>query len=75
LLGNFSAEVGRGAIFKPTTENENLCEIRTDNGVRVVKFIASKNLRSKVRCFQFTASINKSGLLQVGNPIIRLSIF
>jgi hypothetical protein len=38
LLGDFSANVGREDIFKPTTENESLHEISNDNGVRVVKF-------------------------------------
>jgi hypothetical protein len=44
LLGDFNAKVGREDIFKPTTGNENLHDINTDDGVRVVNFVTSKNL-------------------------------
>jgi CMP-2-keto-3-deoxyoctulosonic acid synthetase len=44
LLGDFNAKAGREDIFKPTTGNESLHEIRNDNGVRVVNFATSKNL-------------------------------
>jgi endonuclease/exonuclease/phosphatase family metal-dependent hydrolase len=47
LLGDFSAKVGRKDIFKPTIGNESLDEISNDNGVRLVNFAASKNLRVK----------------------------
>jgi hypothetical protein len=33
LLADFSATVGREGIFKPTTGNESLQEIRNDNGL------------------------------------------
>jgi hypothetical protein len=37
LLGDFNAKVGREDIFKPTTGNESLHEISSNNnGVRVV---------------------------------------
>jgi hypothetical protein len=38
LIGDFSAEVRREDIFKPTIGNESLNTISKDNGVRVVNF-------------------------------------
>jgi hypothetical protein len=51
LLGDFNAKVGRGDIFKPTTQNESLHEISNDNGVRVAIFATSKNLIVKSTMF------------------------
>jgi hypothetical protein len=51
LLGDFNAKVGREDIFKPTIGNESLHEINNDNGVRLVKFATSKNLRVKSTMF------------------------
>jgi exonuclease III len=45
LLGDFNARVSREDIFKPTIGNESLHEISNDNGIRVVNFATSKNLR------------------------------
>jgi exonuclease III len=45
LLGDFNAKGGREDIFKPTIGNENLHKISNDNGVRLVNFATSKNLR------------------------------
>jgi hypothetical protein len=47
LLGDFNAKVGREDIFKLTIGNEILHESSNDNGVRVVNFATSKNLRVK----------------------------
>jgi hypothetical protein len=47
LLGDFNAKVGRENIFKPTIGNESLHKISNDNGVRLVNFATSKNLRAK----------------------------
>jgi hypothetical protein len=44
MLGDLNAKVDIEDIFKPTTENESLHEISTDNAVRVVNFATSKNL-------------------------------
>jgi hypothetical protein len=44
LLGDLNAKVGREDIFKPTTGNESLHEISTDNGVKVVNFATSTKL-------------------------------
>jgi hypothetical protein len=44
LLGDFNAKVDREDIFIPRIGNESLHEISNDNGVRVVKFVTSKNL-------------------------------
>jgi hypothetical protein len=75
LLGDFNAKVGRKDIFKLTTGNESLHEISKDNGVRLVNFATSKNLRLKVRCFHIATSINIIGRLEMGKPTIRLTIF
>jgi hypothetical protein len=45
LLRDFNAKGGREDIFKPTIGNESLHKIRNDNGVRLVNFATSKNLR------------------------------
>jgi len=42
LLGDFSAKVGRGNIFKPTIGNESRPKDRNDNGVRIVNSATSK---------------------------------
>jgi hypothetical protein len=44
LLANFNSKVEREDIFKPTVGNKSLHEIGNDNGVREVKFDASKTL-------------------------------
>jgi hypothetical protein len=51
LLGDFNAKVGREGIFKPTIGNESLHEISNDNGIRVVSFATSKNIRVKSMMF------------------------
>jgi endonuclease/exonuclease/phosphatase family metal-dependent hydrolase len=51
LLGDFDAKVGREDIFKPTIGNESLHEISIDNGVRLVNFATSENLRAKSTIF------------------------
>jgi endonuclease/exonuclease/phosphatase family metal-dependent hydrolase len=50
LLGDFNAKVGNEDIFKLTMK-ESLREISNDNGVRLVYFATSKNLRVKSRMF------------------------
>jgi exonuclease III len=51
LLGDVNAKVGKEDILKPTIENESLREISNDNGVRLVNFATSKNLRVKSTMF------------------------
>jgi hypothetical protein len=51
LLGDFNAKVGREEILKLTTGNESLHDISNDNGVTLVNFITSKNLRVKSTMF------------------------
>jgi hypothetical protein len=53
LLGDFKAIVGREDIFKPTIGKESLHEISSDNGVRLVNFATSKNLRVKSTMFLY----------------------
>jgi hypothetical protein len=74
LLGDLYAKVGREDIFKPTIGNESLHKI-SNNGVRVVNFVTSKNLIVKSTCSYIATFINILGHLQMGNPIIRLTIF
>jgi hypothetical protein len=47
LLVDSSAKVGREDLFKLTIGNESLHKFSKDNGVRVVNFAPSKNLRDK----------------------------
>jgi hypothetical protein len=54
LLGDFDAKVGREDIFKLTIGNESLHEISNDNGVKLVNFATSKNLRVKSTMFPHT---------------------
>jgi exonuclease III len=69
LLGDFNAEVGREDIFKPTIGNGSLHRISNDNGVRLVNFDTSKNLRVKIAMFQhciihkYTVDSRVSGLM------------
>jgi hypothetical protein len=51
LLGDFNAKVGSEDIFKPTIRNESSHEISNANGVRLVNFAISKNLRVKSMMF------------------------
>jgi endonuclease/exonuclease/phosphatase family metal-dependent hydrolase len=51
LLGDFNAKVGREDIFKPTIVNKSLHEMSNNNGVMLVNFATSKNLRVKSTVF------------------------
>jgi hypothetical protein len=51
LLGDVNAKVSREDIFKPTIGNERLHS--NDNGVRLVNFATSKNLRVKSTMFPY----------------------
>jgi hypothetical protein len=51
LLGDLNAKCQCQDIFKPTIGNESLHEIHNDNGVRLVNFARSKNLRVKSTMF------------------------
>jgi hypothetical protein len=51
LLEDLNAKVGREDIYKQTIGNENLHEISNDNGVKLVSFATSKNLRVKSTMF------------------------
>jgi hypothetical protein len=51
VLGDFNAKVSREDIFKLTIGNESLHEISNDNGIRLVNFYTSKNLRVKSTMF------------------------
>jgi endonuclease/exonuclease/phosphatase family metal-dependent hydrolase len=54
LLGDFNAKIGREGIFKLIIANESLHEIRIDNGVWLIHFATSKNLRVKSTMFPHT---------------------
>jgi hypothetical protein len=45
VLGGFNAKIDKEDIFKPTIENENPHEVSNDNGVRLVNYAISKNLK------------------------------
>jgi hypothetical protein len=51
IVGDFIAKVGKEDIFKLTIRNESLHELSNDNGVRLVNFATSKNLRVKSTMF------------------------
>ena len=51
LLGNSNANLGREDILKPTVWNNSLHQDSNDNGVRVIKFAASKDLVIKSMTF------------------------
>jgi hypothetical protein len=51
LSGDLIATVGRKDIFKPTIGNESLHESNNDNGLRLVNFATSKNLKVKSTMF------------------------
>jgi len=45
--------VGRGYTFKPTIGNDSLHQDSNDNGVKIVKFVTSKNLVIKSTMFPY----------------------
>jgi hypothetical protein len=51
LLGDFNVKADREDIFKPTIGIESLHKISNDNGLRLVTFATSKNLRAKSTMF------------------------
>jgi hypothetical protein len=71
LLGDFSAEVDREHVYKPTIGNESLHGIYNDNGVRVVNFAVSKNLLG-VQCSHIVTFINLLGHLLMERGIDRI---
>jgi hypothetical protein len=75
LLGDFNAKVGREDIFKLTIRYESLHEISNDNGLRVINFATSENLRVKSTMSPHSNIINILGHHQMGTPPIRLTIF
>jgi hypothetical protein len=44
IMLDFNAKMGREDILKPTFGNERLHQDRSDNGVRIVNFVTSKNI-------------------------------
>jgi hypothetical protein len=51
LLGDFNVKVGIETIFKSTIGNKSLHQDSSDNGVRIVNFVTSKNLVIKSKKF------------------------
>jgi hypothetical protein len=72
LLGDFSAKVGRKDIFKLTIGNETLHEISNDNGVRIVNFATSKNLRVKSMMFPHHNIHKYTWMSPDGQPILNV---
>jgi hypothetical protein len=75
LLRDFNAKVGREDIFKPTTWNERLREISSDNAVRLVNFATPKNLRVKSTMFSHCNILKYTWTSPDGKPTIRLTTF
>jgi exonuclease III len=73
LLGDFNAKVGKEDIFKLTIGIESSHEICFENGLMLLNFATSKNL--KVQCSHIATSTNILESLQIGKPTIRLTIF
>jgi hypothetical protein len=73
LLGDFNAKAGREDISKPTIRNESSHEISNDNGVRVVNFATSKNL--KAPCSLIATFINTPGPLLMERCTTKLITF
>jgi predicted O-methyltransferase YrrM len=61
-------------IFKPTVRNESSHEISNDNGVRVVNFATSKNLKLKTKTL-IAAFINMPGPLLMDRHTTRFIMF
>jgi hypothetical protein len=74
LLGEFNAKVGREDIFKPTIGNVSLHKISNDNGVRLVNFATSRNLRVKSMMFPH-CNIHKHTWTSPDGKTHRLTIF
>jgi hypothetical protein len=53
LLGDFNAKVGKEDIFKAKIGDQSLHEISSDNGVRLVNFATSKDIRVKRTIFNY----------------------
>jgi exonuclease III len=51
LFGDFNTKGGREDIFKPTIWNESSHKTSSNNGVRLVNYATSKNLRVKSTMF------------------------
>jgi hypothetical protein len=75
LLGDFNSKVGREDFFRPTIGNESFHEISNDNGVRLVNFATSKNLRVKSTVFPHRNIHKYTWMSPGGKPTIRLTIF
>jgi hypothetical protein len=69
-LGDFSAKVGRGDIFKWTIGNESSRGISNDNGAGVVNFTISKNFVVKSTMFPHHNIHKKTGNppREIGQP-------
>jgi hypothetical protein len=67
LLGDFNAKMGRQNILKPTIWNEGLHQDSNDNGVRIGKFVTSKNLGFKT----LVASTKETTLIGLISDAVR----
>jgi hypothetical protein len=74
LLGDFNSKVGRVDISKPT-RNENLHEISSDNGDRVVNFPHPKIWLSKAQYSHIVTFKNLLGHLLMERLKIKFNVF
>jgi hypothetical protein len=75
LLGDFSVKVGKEDFFKLTIGNESLLEISNDNGVRLVNFATSKDLRVQSTMFPHHNIYKYKWTSPDEKPTIGLTIF
>jgi hypothetical protein len=71
LVGDFSAKVGGGDVFKPAVGNESLHKVSSGNGIRIINFATSRNV-SRVQCSHIPTIVNTVGLLLMGRRTTRL---
>jgi exonuclease III len=75
ILGDFNAKESREDIFKPAVGIESVHEINNDNGVRLVNFATSENLRAKNTMFPHPNIHKYTWTSPDGKPTIGLTIF
>jgi len=45
IMGDFNAKIEKEIVFKPTISQERLHQVSNDNGIRLITFAGSKNMR------------------------------
>jgi hypothetical protein len=71
LFEEFSADVGKEEIFKPTIRNESLHEISNSNEARIVNIATSKNITVRSRAFTHCSIHKYNSTHPDGKPHIK----